>query len=89
MGSSRQIPSLASRTWSCLGYVHPPTEVIAPIQLAPAMTIAPIAATDDGTQIWKITHNGVDTHPIHFHLFDVQLINRVAWDGAHAAARAE
>ena len=36
----------------------------------------------DGTQIWKITHNGVDTHPIHFHLFNVQLINRVAWDNA-------
>jgi len=35
----------------------------------------------DGTQLWKITHNGVDTHPIHFHLFDVQLINRVGWDG--------
>jgi FtsP/CotA-like multicopper oxidase with cupredoxin domain len=32
-------------------------------------------------QIWKITHNGVDTHPIHFHLFDVQLVNRVGWDG--------
>ena len=36
----------------------------------------------DGTQIWKITHNGVDVHTIHFHLFNVQLINRVAWDGA-------
>ena len=36
----------------------------------------------DGTQIWKITHNGVDTHPIHFHLFNVQVINRVGWDGA-------
>lgn len=36
----------------------------------------------DGTQIWKITHNGVDTHPIHFHLFEVQLLNRVGWDGA-------
>ncbi len=35
---------------------------------------------DDGTQIWKITHNGVDTHPLHFHLYDVQLLNRVAWD---------
>ncbi len=32
------------------------------------------------TQIWKITHNGVDTHPIHFHLLNVQLINRVGWD---------
>ncbi|GAB4489407.1 MAG: choice-of-anchor D domain-containing protein [Thermodesulfovibrionales bacterium] len=35
----------------------------------------------DQIQIWKITHNGVDTHPIHFHLFDVQVINRVGWDG--------
>ena len=34
----------------------------------------------DGTQIWRITHNGVDTHPIHFHLYDVQLLNRVTWD---------
>ena len=34
----------------------------------------------DGTQIWKITHNGVDTHPIHWHMFDVQLLNRVTWD---------
>ncbi len=32
-------------------------------------------------QIWRVTHNGVDTHSIHFHMFDVQLINRVAWDG--------
>ncbi len=36
---------------------------------------------DGQTQIWKITHNGVDTHPVHFHLFNVQVINRVGWDG--------
>ncbi|MBW8380943.1 MAG: hypothetical protein K0M69_00265, partial [Youngiibacter sp.] len=40
---------------------------------------------DDGTQIWQITHNGVDTHTIHTHLFSSQLINRVAWDGAMMA----
>jgi FtsP/CotA-like multicopper oxidase with cupredoxin domain len=57
-------------------YIDPPTEL-----LTDAITpMSPVA--DDGTQIWKITHNGVDTHPIHFHLFDVQLINRVGWDGA-------
>ena len=22
----------------------------------------------------------MDTHPIHFHLYDVQLLNRVTWD---------
>ena len=36
----------------------------------------------DGTQIWRVTHNGVDTHPIHFHLFNVQIINRVGWDNS-------
>ena len=49
-----------------LGYQDPTTEVL----------------TDGTTQFWKITHNGVDTHPVHFHLFDVQVINRVGWDGA-------
>ena len=38
--------------------------------------------TDGSTQLWKITHNGVDTHAVHFHLFNVQLVNRVGWDGA-------
>ena len=57
-------------------YVNPATEVINGVTAT-----GPIATTSDGTQIWKITHNGVDTHPIHFHLFDVQIINRVGWDG--------
>jgi FtsP/CotA-like multicopper oxidase with cupredoxin domain len=48
-----------------LGYIDPATETIA----------------DGETQFWKITHNGVDTHPVHFHLVNVQLINRVGWDG--------
>ncbi|MGB9081779.1 MAG: FG-GAP-like repeat-containing protein, partial [Desulfuromonadaceae bacterium] len=55
----------ALSTFSMQTYVDPATEIVRPGQ----------------AQIWKITHNGVDTHPIHFHLFDVQLINRVGWDG--------
>ena len=47
------------------GYVDPPTEIF----------------KDGEVQFWKITHNGVDTHFLHFHLFDVQVINRVGWDG--------
>jgi FtsP/CotA-like multicopper oxidase with cupredoxin domain len=46
----------------------------------PDPTGTKIKTLQDGTQIWRFTHNGVDTHPIHFHLFDVQLINRVTWD---------
>lgn len=49
-----------------LGFTDPPTELF----------------SDNQTQLWKITHNGVDTHPIHFHLVNVQVINRVGWDGA-------
>jgi FtsP/CotA-like multicopper oxidase with cupredoxin domain len=62
-------------------FVNPPTELIIGTNLPKANTVVtPIATATDGTQIWKITHNGVDTHPIHFHLFDVQLLNRVTWD---------
>jgi FtsP/CotA-like multicopper oxidase with cupredoxin domain len=57
-------------------YIDPSTENLVDSMVA----MSPVAG--DGTQIWKITHNGVDTHPIHFHLFDIQLINRVGWDGA-------
>jgi FtsP/CotA-like multicopper oxidase with cupredoxin domain len=62
-------------------FVNPATEIFDAIELPAGVQVTPIAAADDGTQIWKITHNGVDTHPIHFHLYDVQLLNRVGWDG--------
>jgi FtsP/CotA-like multicopper oxidase with cupredoxin domain len=62
-------------------YVFPTTELIDTTNLPKAnVTVTPIATADDGTQIWKITHNGVDTHPIHFHATDVQVLNRVTWD---------
>ena len=40
-----------------------------------------IGSLGDGTQIWKITHNGVDTHIVHVHMYNLQVINRVYWDG--------
>jgi FtsP/CotA-like multicopper oxidase with cupredoxin domain len=46
-------------------FVDPATEIVRPNEV----------------QIWRLTHNGVDSHPIHFHLFDVQVLNRVGWDG--------
>ena len=63
-----------------------------PFSTATVATTIPLAYVDtpierldaihDGeTQIWKITHNGVDSHPVHFHLVNVQVINRVGWDG--------
>ncbi len=58
-------------------YIDPPTETLS--NTNPASLIGTVG---DGTQIWKITHNGVDTHSMHWHMFNVQLINRVGWDGA-------
>ena len=63
-------------------YINPASELIDGTNLPKAnVSVMPISSSADGTQIWKITHNGVDTHPVHFHLFDVQLLNRVGWDG--------
>ncbi|PWB51165.1 MAG: hypothetical protein C3F13_14850 [Anaerolineales bacterium] len=61
-------------------FVNPPTEIFDGTNLPSTDTLTPISVGNDGTQIWKITHNGVDTHPIHFHLYDVQVLNRVTWD---------
>jgi FtsP/CotA-like multicopper oxidase with cupredoxin domain len=64
-----------------LPYTVPPTEVIDASGLPVGdVNVTPISSATDGTQIWKITHNGVDTHPIHFHLYDVQILDRVTWD---------
>jgi FtsP/CotA-like multicopper oxidase with cupredoxin domain len=56
-------------------YLGPPVDVLGN---STPQGAAPVAG--DETQIWKITHNGVDTHTLHFHKYDVQLINRVGWD---------
>ena len=66
MGTEVPLTNFLAQTTVPLGYTDWPTELIQQGQ----------------TQLWKITHNGVDTHFIHFHLFNVQLINRVGWDGS-------
>jgi FtsP/CotA-like multicopper oxidase with cupredoxin domain len=76
IGLSIPFTQAGQRGFVLENFVDPSTEVI-------KANITPLApAADDGTQIWQITQNGVDTHTIHFHLFNVQLINRVAWDGS-------
>ncbi len=58
------------------GYSSPPTDV-----LMSSVDEYAGPQLDDGTQIWRITHNGVDSHPVHWHMYNVQVINRVGWDG--------
>jgi FtsP/CotA-like multicopper oxidase with cupredoxin domain len=57
------------------GYSDPVTETI------DESTVGKIGVEGDGTQIWKISNNGAETHVIHFHFFNVQLVNRVDWAG--------
>ena len=81
MGVEHTPPKPGAQNVSLYPYTNPVTEIIDGTNLTAANTdVAPITSMADGTQIWRITHNGVDTHPIHFHLFDVQLLNRVTWD---------
>ncbi|MBI5375772.1 MAG: putative Ig domain-containing protein [Candidatus Schekmanbacteria bacterium] len=76
LGVELPFTNSTNQTTIPLGYIDPTTETLTD-------SITPLApAADDGTQIWKITHNGVDTHAVHFHLFNVQVLNRVGWDGA-------
>jgi FtsP/CotA-like multicopper oxidase with cupredoxin domain len=75
-----EIPNtnITNQTSIPLGYADPQVDIVKVTD--PALT--PIGQAADGTQLWKITHNGVDTHAIHFHMFNVQVVNRVGWDGA-------
>jgi FtsP/CotA-like multicopper oxidase with cupredoxin domain len=78
LGLSTPISSSRVSPFIPYGYPSPPVDIFKGIE---DINATPIGSLDDGTQIWKITHNGVDTHTIHTHLFTAQLINRVAWDG--------
>ena len=44
-------------------YIDPPTEIL----------------NGSETVLWRISHIGVDSHAIHFHMFNVQVVNRVDW----------
>jgi FtsP/CotA-like multicopper oxidase with cupredoxin domain len=44
-------------------YIDPPTEIV----------------NNEEVTAWRLTHLGVDSHALHFHLFDVQVVNRVDW----------
>ena len=75
LGIQTPIPRTNAANMTPMMYPDPATEIM-------NAALEPVSATlGDGTQLWKISHNGVDMHPIHFHIFDVQVINRVGWDG--------
>jgi len=81
LGVEAQPPTPGAQNVTLYPYTNPTTEIIDGTRLPSADTrVTPMTDATDGTQIWRFTHNGVDTHPLHFHLYDVQVINRVTWD---------
>ena len=73
MGIEAQPPTPGAQNVTLYPFINPATELIDATGLPTAdVKVQPISRADDGTQIWRFTHNGVDTHPIHFHLYDVQ-----------------
>lgn len=81
LGVEASPPTPGAQNATLYPYINPPTELIDGTGLPRAdVKVTPISTSADGTQIWRFTHNGVDTHPMHFHLYDVQVLNRVTWD---------
>ena len=93
LGIEAQPPTPGLQNVTLYPFVNPVTEIIDATNLpkndvvfdangnaVDDVRVEPISDAGDGTQIWRVTHNGVDTHPIHFHLYDVQMLNRVTWD---------
>ena len=75
LGLELPVTTPGAQNFMMYGYASPPVEIIKGVYASQ------IGVSEDGTQIWRITHNGVDTHTIHVHLYNAQLVNRVAWDG--------
>ncbi len=73
LGIEVPFTSAVVQTTIPLGYADATTETLKPGEV----------------QIWKVTHNGVDTHPVHFHLVNVQLVNRVDWANVNLGVRPE
>ncbi|MBI3902520.1 MAG: hypothetical protein HY306_06200 [Nitrosomonadales bacterium] len=64
-GVELPLTSGTTQTTVPLSYYDSPTDIIA----------------DGETQLWKLVDNGLWTNSMHFDFVDVQLVNRVGWDG--------
>lgn len=68
-----ELPGGDSLAPTLLGYIDPPTEILNPGE----------------TQYWILKNHDADNHPIHFHLFNVQVLARHVGNGVLKAPREE
>jgi len=75
LGVDAPLSASGVRTSVPYSAIDPATEFV-----AGAATASP-PRVGDGTQIWRITHDGTESHSIHFGAFNVQVLARATRDG--------
>ncbi len=79
---AEEFESAYGRMAAFLGVAFPATSFSSPTTVSYSIQDPPTEIVNHPeTQLWKIRHAGAETQAIHFHLFDVQLVNRVGHDG--------
>ena len=75
LGVEAPLSASGARTGVPYSAIDPATEyVLAATQASPPRI-------GDGTQVWRITHDGTESHSIHLGGFDVQVLARATRDG--------
>jgi FtsP/CotA-like multicopper oxidase with cupredoxin domain len=75
LGVEAPLSATGVRTSVPYSAIDPATEYAAGAVRATATHVG------DGTQIWRITHDGLESHSIHFRSFTVQVLARASRDG--------
>jgi hypothetical protein len=87
MASEVPLSNYSTQTTLLWTSIDPPTEVVDSnaydFGTSKNLSGTIVDTLPDGSQLWRYTHNGVDTHFIHFHMFNVQVIARIGWDGVN------
>ena len=83
MSSELAVTNFINQTTIPWASVDFPTEIINTNDTTELVSAGgqPVGSLPDGTQLWRFTHNGVDTHFVHFHMFNVQIVAILGWDG--------
>ena len=80
LGVEAPLAARGVRTAVPYSAIDPATEFVASAEEASPPQLG------DGTQVWRITHDGMESHSIHFAAFNVQVLARATRDGADPRA---
>ena len=75
LGVDAPLSASGARTAVPYSAIDPATEYLSPADVAAAPELG------DGTQVWRITHDGTVSHSVTFQGFDVQVLSRARREG--------